>query len=44
MTDFDWQGGHADLDEWWVVTFTDYVVNDGVDGYRLDVDIYRPDL
>lgn len=44
MTDFDWQGGHADLDEWWVKTFTDYVVNDGVDGFRLDVDIYRPDL
>jgi glycosidase len=44
MTDFDWYGGHADLDEWWVKTHTDYVTQYGVDGYRLDVDMYRPDL
>ncbi|MGV8094320.1 MAG: alpha-amylase family protein [Mangrovibacterium sp.] len=44
MTDFDWYGGHTDLDDWWVKTFTDYVVKFGVDGYRLDVGIYRPDL
>ncbi len=44
MTDFDWYGGHKDLDEWWVKTFTDYVVKDGIDGYRVDVRIYRPDL
>ncbi|MDR0700530.1 MAG: hypothetical protein LBG28_15130 [Tannerella sp.] len=44
MTDFDWYGNHKDLDEWWVKTFTDWVLNYGVDGYRLDVNIYRPDL
>jgi hypothetical protein len=44
MTDFDWYGKHKDLDEWWVKTFTDWVTEYGVDGYRLDVNIYRPDL
>jgi len=44
MTDYDWDGHHEDLDEWWVKTFTDYCLNDGVDGYRLDVAIFRPDL
>jgi glycosidase len=44
MTDFDWHGGHTDLDEWWVNMYTNYVTSSGVDGYRLDVDIYRPDL
>ena len=44
MTDFDWYGGHTDLDNWWVETFTNYVINYGVDGFRLDVGIYRPDL
>jgi hypothetical protein len=44
MTDYDWKGGHKDLDDWWVKTCTDYVLKYGVDGYRLDVSIYRPDL
>jgi glycosidase len=44
MNDFDWYGGHTDLDAWWVKIWTDYVTNYGVDGYRLDVAIYRPDL
>ncbi len=44
MTDYDWYGNKKDLDEWWVKTWTDYVVEDGVDGYRLDVAMYRPDL
>ncbi len=44
MVDFDWQGGHTDLDDWWVKTWTDYVVRYGIDGFRLDVSIYRPDL
>lgn len=44
MTDFDWYGGHTDLDNWWVKTYTDYVTKFGVDGFRLDVGIYRPDL
>lgn len=44
MTDFDWTGGHTDLDDWWVKIYTDFVTIYGVDGYRLDVNIYRPDL
>lgn len=44
MVDYDWQGGHLDLDEWWVRTWTDAVLKLGVDGYRLDVNTYRPDL
>ncbi|HTV54759.1 MAG TPA: alpha-amylase family glycosyl hydrolase [Terriglobia bacterium] len=44
MTDYDWYGGHTDLDNWWVRVYTDYVTKFGVDGFRLDVAIYRPDL
>lgn len=44
MTDFDWYGGHTDLDDWWVKIYTEFVTTYGVDGYRLDVSIYRPDL
>jgi len=44
MTDYDWHGGHKDLDDWWVDAHTKYVTEYGVDGYRLDVDIYRPEL
>jgi len=36
--------GHADLDDWWVRVWSDYVTHYDVDGFRLDVDIYRPDL
>jgi hypothetical protein len=44
MVDYDWYGNHPDLDSWWVKTWTDYVTKFGVDGYRLDVNVYRPDL
>ena len=44
MTDFDWSGGHTDLNDWWVGIYTKFVTVYGVDGYRLDVNIYRPDL
>lgn len=44
MTDFDWDGGHSDLDDWWVKIYTNFVTRYHVDGYRLDVSIYRPDL
>ena len=44
MTDYDWYGGHTDLDDWWVDVHTKYVTEYGVDGFRLDVDIYRPEL
>ena len=44
MTDFDWFGGHADLDEWWVRTWVNYAADYGIDGFRLDVNMYRPDL
>jgi glycosidase len=44
MIDYDWFGEKKELDSWWVKMYTDYVLKFGVDGYRLDVDIYRPDL
>ena len=44
MTDYDWYGNKKELDEWWVKIWTDYIIEDGVDGYRLDVAMYRPDL
>lgn len=44
MADYDWFGYHQDLDTWWVNTHTDYVTEYGVDGYRLDLRMYRPDL
>jgi hypothetical protein len=44
MTDFDWTGGHSELDDWWVKVYTNFVTRYHIDGYRLDVSIYRPDL
>jgi hypothetical protein len=44
MTDYDWTGGHIELDDWWVKIYTEFVTKYGVDGFRLDVDIFRPDL
>lgn len=44
MTDYDWYGGHGDLDDWWVNTWLGYVKDFGVDGFRLDVAAYRYDL
>ncbi len=44
MKDYDWYGGHQDLDEWWVNTWFGYVEKFGIDGFRLDVAHYRNDL
>lgn len=44
MADFDWFGGHQDLDDWWVQTWSRYVQQFGIDGFRLDVATYRNDL
>jgi Alpha amylase, catalytic domain len=44
MTDFDWYGDHPDLDDWWVDLWVRYVEEFGIDGFRLDVATYRPDL
>jgi hypothetical protein len=44
MTDFDWYGDHPDLDDWWVDLWVRYVEDFGIDGFRLDVATYRPDL
>jgi Alpha amylase, catalytic domain len=44
MIDYDWYGGHTDLDDWWVKVWSNYVTEYGVDGFRLDVTIFRPDL
>jgi glycosidase len=44
MTDYDCAGGHTDLDDWWVKVWTNYVTEYGVDGFRLDFRMFRPDL
>lgn len=44
MKDFDWYGGHKELDEWWLNTWLNYVTEFDVDGFRLDVAHYRNDL
>ena len=44
MADYDWYGGHTDLDDWWVKIWTDCIAKYKVDGFRLDVDLFRPDL
>ncbi len=44
MTDFDWYGNHPDLDDWWVDLWVRCVEDFGIDGFRLDVATYRPDL
>ena len=40
MIDYDWDGGHPDLDEWWVKIWTEAVSRYGVDGFRLDLGIH----
>lgn len=44
MCDFAWHKRDGELDRWWVETWTRYVREFGVDGYRLDVATFRPDL
>jgi Alpha amylase, catalytic domain len=44
MREYDWLGGHTDLDDWWVRMWSDYVTRYGVDGFRLDLGTTRPDL
>lgn len=44
MKDYDWYGGHKDLDQWWVNTWLWYICEFGIDGYRIDVAHYRNDL
>lgn len=44
MKDYDWYGGHKDLDQWWIDTWLWYIREFGIDGYRLDVAHYRSDL
>jgi len=44
MTDYDWEGTHPDLDEWWVKMWTNVVLDYGIDGFRCDCGLHRPDL
>lgn len=44
MTDYDWEGDHPDLDEWWIQMWTNVVLDWGVDGFRCDMGLHRPDL
>ncbi|MCG3772667.1 MAG: Intracellular maltogenic amylase [Nitrosomonadaceae bacterium] len=44
MTDFDFDAHNEELDQWWVDIWTRYVVEFGVDGFRLDLGLRRVDL
>jgi len=44
MIDYDWEGGHSDLDEWWIEMWTNVALDWGVDGFRCDMGLHRPDL
>jgi len=44
MTDYDWTGDHPDLEKWWVDIWTKAVLEWGVDGFRCDMGLHRPDL
>ena len=44
MTDYDWDGEHPDLEEWWIYMWTKAVLDWGVDGFRCDCGLHRPDL
>ena len=44
MTDYDWKGDHPDLEKWWVDLWTKAVLEWGVDGFRCDCGLHRPDL
>jgi Alpha amylase, catalytic domain len=44
MTDYDWDGNHLDLEEWWIQIWTKAVLDWGVDGFRCDMGLHRPDL
>ena len=44
MTDYDWKGDHPELEKWWVEMWTKAVLDWGVDGFRCDCGLHRPDL
>lgn len=44
MTDYDFSAHNPELDQWWINIWTRLVVEFGIDGYRLDLGMRRPDL
>lgn len=44
MRDFAWHKRIAELDRWWCDVWVNYVTEYGVDGFRLDVATFRPEL
>ncbi len=44
MTDYDWTGNHPQLEKWWIEMWTKAVLDWGVDGFRCDCGLHRPDL
>jgi hypothetical protein len=44
MIDYDWEGDHPDLEEWWINMWTKAVLDWGIDGFRCDMGLHRPDL
>jgi glycosidase len=43
MTDFDFDARNPEFDNWWMDVWTRYIVEFGVDGYRIDLGMRRPD-
>jgi len=44
MVDYCWQEAPKELDEWWVDLWTRMVLETGIDGFRCDISLQRPDL
>ncbi|MEM6281699.1 MAG: alpha-amylase family glycosyl hydrolase [Chloroflexota bacterium] len=44
MSDYDFEAKNPELDNWWVDLWTKYIVDYGIDGYRVDLGMRRPDL
>jgi len=44
MVDYDFDLRDPEMDQWWVDMWTRYVVDFGVDGYRIDLGMRRVDL
>ncbi len=44
MTNYNWGARNPGLDQWWVNGWVNTVRQYGVDGFRVDLGLYRPDL
>jgi hypothetical protein len=44
MVDYEWENAPKELEEWWVDLWTKAVLELGIDGFRCDISLQRPDL